>query len=444
MIDILNLALYTTLNLIETDHDYHITARPIYQPLRCPHCGSDNFKKHGTREPEFMDTPMHGKRVGVKIVRQRYYCRDCHRTFADQLFDVDETRLMTRRLIRFIRQMCFKTTNTAVAWMVGVDESTIRSLFRQYMIELAAEYKVETPRWLGLDEVHLLDKPRGVVTHVEKKTLVDILKNRKKDAVKKYLFSLTEREKIECVTMDMWNPYREAVRDVPPNAQIIADKFHVLQLVSKCLDKARKEIGGQTPPEKRRELMRSRFLLLKRPEDLNPMETLSLEAWLENALLLKTAYDLKEAFYDIYEARTMQEAETLFAKWKDQFTPDGGVWYKDLLTAAQNWSTEIFAYFEQRITNAFTDSVNGRIKEKNRLGRGYSFEVIRARILYGQFEEDIPKYGKEYRQSVRDHPWVTRDTQTPYSYKIHPFPGLSIATFVQLLIDSNLKLPENH
>lgn len=174
------------------------------------------------------------------------------------------------------------------------------------------------------------------------------------------------------------------------------------------------------------------------------METLSLNTWLENVPLLKTAYELKEAFYKIYTARTRQEAETLFAQWKDQLTPDGGVWYKDLLTAIQNWSAEIFAYFEQRITNAYTESVNGRIKEKNRLGRGYSFEVIRARILYGQFEDDIPRYGDEYRQSIRDHPWVTGDAQTPYKDKIHPFPGVYIATFVQLLIDSNIKLSGNH
>jgi transposase len=47
-----------------------------------------------------------------------------------------------------------------------------------------------------------------------------------------------------------------------------------------------------------------------------------------------------------------------------------------LLTAAQNLSTGIFGYFEQRITNAYTESVNGRIKEKNRLGRGYSLLFI--------------------------------------------------------------------
>ena len=56
--------------------------------------------------------------------------------------------------------------------------------------------------------------------------------------------------------------------------------------------------------------------------------------------------------------------------------------FKDLMTAAHNWHEEIFAYFEQPITNAYTKSVNRRAKDMNRMGRGYSFELIRARMLY--------------------------------------------------------------
>jgi transposase len=49
-----------------------------------------------------------------------------------------------------------------------------------------------------------------------------------------------------------------------------------------------------------------------------------------------------------------------------------------------NWHDEIFAYFEQPITNAYTESVNRLAKDMNRMGRGYSFEVIRARMLYNE------------------------------------------------------------
>ncbi len=56
--------------------------------------------------------------------------------------------------------------------------------------------------------------------------------------------------------------------------------------------------------------------------------------------------------------------------------------FKDLLSAMTNWSNEIFSFFEQPITNAYTESVNSLAKGMNRMGRGYSFDVIRARMLY--------------------------------------------------------------
>ena len=34
------------------------------------------------------------------------------------------------------------------------------------------------------------------------------------------------------------------------------------------------------------------------------------------------------------------------------------------------------------VTNAFTESINRLAKDKNSDGRGYSFEVMRARMLY--------------------------------------------------------------
>jgi hypothetical protein len=48
----------------------------------------------------------------------------------------------------------------------------------------------------------------------------------------------------------------------------------------------------------------------------------------------------------------------------------------------KNWETEIFAYFDHRITNAFTESLNGLARVADRMGRRYSFKVLRAKILY--------------------------------------------------------------
>jgi hypothetical protein len=56
--------------------------------------------------------------------------------------------------------------------------------------------------------------------------------------------------------------------------------------------------------------------------------------------------------------------------------------FEPLTKAMDNWEAEIFAYFDYRVTNAYTESLNSLIRVINRLGRGYSFEVLRAKILF--------------------------------------------------------------
>jgi hypothetical protein len=50
----------------------------------------------------------------------------------------------------------------------------------------------------------------------------------------------------------------------------------------------------------------------------------------------------------------------------------------------ENWKEHIFAYFNVRYTNAATEALNGIAKLKHRMGRGYSFEVIRAKVLFSK------------------------------------------------------------
>ena len=43
---------------------------------------------------------------------------------------------------------------------------------------------------------------------------------------------------------DLWQPYREAVQIVLPDATLVADKFQVLKLATSALEKLRKEISA--------------------------------------------------------------------------------------------------------------------------------------------------------------------------------------------------------
>ena len=47
-------------------------------------------------------------------------------------------------------------------------------------------------------------------------------------------------EQIEEVSIDLWKGYRNVVIDLMPNAQVVADRFHVMAQINKELDGQRK------------------------------------------------------------------------------------------------------------------------------------------------------------------------------------------------------------
>src|SRR5699024_12387592 len=49
-----------------------------------------------------------------------------------------------------------------------------------------------------------------------------------------------------------------------------------------------------------------------------------------------------------------------------------------------NWQVEIFNYIDKRLTNASTESINSIIRKVERMGRGYSFDALRAKILFNE------------------------------------------------------------
>ncbi|SPT62123.1 Transposase and inactivated derivatives [Aerococcus viridans] len=64
--------------------------------------------------------------------------------------------------------------------------------------------------------------------------IVDVLGDRRKFKLRDYFFAypLKTRQKVQTVTMDMYMPYMEVVREVFPNAKIIIDWFHLVQALN--------------------------------------------------------------------------------------------------------------------------------------------------------------------------------------------------------------------
>ena len=442
--NILNLAAYTVIGIVENEHDYHIDAESVHPPACCPHCRSANLVGFGRREQMIRDMPMHGRRVGLYIDTRRYRCRACDKTFYESLPEINEKRLMTQRLVDWIGKQAIKHTFASIAEEVGIDEKTVRLVFGDYVNALEATIRFETPKWMGIDEIHLI-KPRGVIANIQNNTIVELLPNRNKDTVVRYLSHLQGRERIQYVAMDMWAPYRDACAAVIPGAQIIVDKFHVVRMANDAVERVRKGLRERLTLKQKRGLMHDRFVLLKREHALDDRERLLLSGWTRNYDELGLAYQLKEDFFGIYDAKSPDEAQGRYIEWKRRITPEVASAFADLVRAWDNWTPWILGYFDHPVTNAYTESLNSLIRVMNRLGRGYSFEALRAKILFSEgahkHKASRPKFERKDRRTAEQAPVVMYGL--PGNFKNFEMGGAFARTTPKPLSDPKPYIPKS-
>ncbi len=439
MFDLLNLpGLEVALHgAVETDKDITISVSRRADGRRsCPHCGSVAIAPNGSRVTKYVDAPIRGKPVFIEWQRQRFKCKEptCGKTCTDTHEGLHDEFLMTRRLYAWIGSRCLKHTFAAIALDTGLDERSVRRVFEHWSDDQLNKLDFATPKWLGIDEVHLLHAARGVLTNIDQGALIDLLPNRTQETMANRIQRMPDRDKVEVMTMDMWAPYRRIAANLLPQATVVVDKWHVTKYADKGMEVIRKGHRAGLTAAMRCRLVKDRFLLLKHEFNLTPEHRLILQTWPHHFPDLAAAYQAKEAFYKIYDSPDRQTAETRFDTWERGLTPDMRVAFKELLSATKNWREPIFNYFDHRQTNAYTEAINGLIKIANRNGRGYSFPVLRARMLL-----DREAVRKERVARAATVNYMMFQKYAPMSFAPKPkVYGIDIATMTRFIASGKL------
>jgi len=113
-----------------------------------------------------------------------------------------------------------------------------------------------------------------------------------------------------------------------------------------------------------------------------------MEMWFDEFPKLKAAYEAKEGFRAIWTAKTSTEAKRRYEEWETSLDPEIEDAFINLLFAMRNWGKEIMAYFDERYPNAYTEAMNGIARIVNRAGRGYSFRVLRAKLMLASHRKE--------------------------------------------------------
>lgn len=104
-------------------------------------------------------------------------------------------------------------------------------------------------------------------------------------------------QKLQFVCSDMWQAYLKVIAKKVPHALHVLDRFHVMQKMSKAIDEVRAAEVKQLKADGYEPVLAgSRWLLLKRPENLSEKQAVKLDKLLQYNLKSVRSHLMKEDF----------------------------------------------------------------------------------------------------------------------------------------------------
>lgn len=348
----------------------------------CPRCACKSSSVYDHRAVRVRDTPVRTRQVVLRIRKRRFWCKPCQKPFTEPVAGVGKGKRFTERFRKSIHWACetfsaIKDVSKAYRCSYGF----IYKTFYQELERVERQRHYPWPKAIGLDE-HFFRKKRGyrgfvtVVVDFKGRRLREVVEGRDRASLHNGLQDIQGRENVQWVSCDLADSYKSFARDFFPNANIVADKFHVLRLLNPAINRYRKAITG----DKRKHP--SRRLLLRSGIRLKWHERSALNKWLDQHSDLQQIYWSKEAMHRLYRCRGRKRASRSLTNLTDALANTKIPELKTLRRTLMRWKNEILNHFSSGLTNAMAEGFNNVAKVVKKRAYGYkSFKNYRLRLL---------------------------------------------------------------
>src|SRR5690606_34471241 len=271
----------------------------------CPRCATPSTSVYDRRQVTIRDEPVRKAEFRLIIVKRRFSCRPCRRPFTEP---VDGIRKGYRTTQRY-REAVWKAAEEFVDLKVVRKRMRCSSGLVHRIVYEQLELRRRTrlyawPNKIGIDE-HFFRRNKSlderqfvsmIVDHSNHR-LMEVVDGKRGDNLRAALEHIPGRENVRFAAIDLCDPYKRFVKSFFPNAQLVADKFHVLRLIVPALVRHRRLI-----PDTRDDAYLRRLLLRNR-RSLKPWWRTDLMNWLAKHPVLRELYEAKEALHRIYRIR---------------------------------------------------------------------------------------------------------------------------------------------
>lgn len=380
-----------------------------YQPEYCDKCGilfDEDFEKHGFITSNIKIPDVSGYKTILKLHKQRYLCKHCNKAFTLKTNIVDYGCFISKNTKwKIAKDLKEKRSEKDIAIANNVSPNTVERVMDSYY-NTNKLYKNYLPEVLSFDEFKSVKSADGAMSFnlCNGKTgkIIDIVENRQLNYLLKYFSYYTHQARcnVKFIIIDMYSPYISLILKLFPNARIIIDKFHLVQLISRALNKTRINIMKKDKKNYNK-LKRYWKLLLKSRDELDCSHWRKFTCFNE----LMTEFDVVNYLTEINEEldNTYQLYQDLLYSIKNKDFKLLNIalnhnynivsdYMKTSLKTIKEYLPHIKNTFENKYNNGFIEGNNNFIKVLKRVAFGFrSFRRFKARIMICKGLIDIKK-----------------------------------------------------
>jgi len=223
----------------------------------------------------------------------------------------------------------------------------------------------------------------SVLSDPFQKRVLDVIEGRKQENAEELIYCTLDPkvlEKVQLISMDMWDPFMNAAKELIPNAKIIHDKFHIAKIINKGVDEVRKR-----EVKTRVELKNTKYIFPKKHEDLTQNQVARFEIINQLNLVTSQAWRLKENFNGIYHLGSKYSCLEYFAEWyvntlKSQI--------KEMIKVADTILRHLKGVINaatHQLSNSMAECINSQIQTVKTVARGFkNFAGYRNAVLFFQ------------------------------------------------------------
>ena len=290
-----------------------------YRPV-CHACGSAAATVHSSGHHRHQrDLNLADAQVWLDVTYRKIWCPNCGGVRVEELSFADASKRVTHRMAHYVHDLCRVMTVQDVAEHLDLDPKTVKAIDKSFLQKQFGQTQTDGLRVLAIDEIAIRKGHTymTVIMDYFSGRIVWMGQDRRKETLNAFFAELTQAQKdgIEAVAMDMWEPFINQVQHHCPNAQIVFDFFHVVQAFGRVIDKVRRDEYVRATEQDKKVLKGSRYLLLKNEENLTEDQADRLKEVLALNATLSVLYVLKDQLKLVYYYSKRRKVKKALDQW---------------------------------------------------------------------------------------------------------------------------------